>query len=769
LYTAAACRLAAAPSGITLNGQGRAGSEQLYMSYPFRKLSSSTGMQSGAPAPSNPMDDELVGFELAERYRIVELIGTGGWGNVYRGQHLTLGTDVAIKVIHRHLSRNEASLRRLEQEAKLLSRLESQYIVRIIDYGLEPFPYIVMEYFDGLSLSSWIKEKGPLDYGLATELFMQMCDGMSNARELGLVHRDLKPGNVLLKIEEGRLRSKILDFGLAKLVDESGGAEKLTTTGEILGSPPYMSPEQWTGRTDHRSDIYSFGCIMYEVLSGKPAFSAEYGMDYLNKHVSIYPERMRDVSTAIKFPLILENVVRKCLQKNPNNRYQTSAALKADLEQIKAGRKVKIRLPEERKLFCRRNIAIASAAVLLAGAGACFFREPLLVPLADGISAKADRDKNAGKAEQAIAGYRQTILIGKVLAARDKRKLHAMRMLAVLLKERKEWQESGNLEKEVQELVGSKVWPQWRLVMQHLVVERDQRSDYASAEGYARQLMTEAASHYGEQSVAYAAALDVLGSIQRLRGNLEPALQNELQASKICEELLEPDDSLVSQMLNNLGQVFSQLKRYDDAEKIYRQAISINSKSGNLKEVSTNYNNLASVYLYRHKFDEALVFFGKSLELCQNQNGKNGVSILNNMAQVYVLKKDFPKAIEYFKKCLDLRAEERSANLPEAEFQWTNLGKVYFTLQDYAKAEECFERALKIRDKDNYSGRTVINLRNLMTVKRKLGKEAEAAELQARLSKVLGVPLRSIEGATGAAGAASKGNPAGHKDLVPES
>ena len=200
---------------------------------------------------------------------------------------------------------------------------------------------MVMEYFDGISLGNWLKEKGPLKWDLAVELFMQICDGLSNARELGLVHRDLKPGNVLLKLEDNRLRSKVLDFGIARLIDEGSLREKLTATGEILGSPPYMAPEQWAGRSDHRSDLYSLGCIMYEVLSGKPAFSAQYGIDYLNKHLSGYPPRLKEVDRDLDFPDILEDVVRKCIQKSPGNRYQTSEALKADLKKVRDGRTLK--------------------------------------------------------------------------------------------------------------------------------------------------------------------------------------------------------------------------------------------------------------------------------------------------------------------------------------------------------------------------------------------------------------------------------------------
>lgn len=296
----------------------------------------------------DPTADQLIGYEIDGRYRIIKLLGSGGWGNVYKGRHLTLGVDIAIKVMHKHLAKDEIGLKRLSQEAVLLNRLNSPYIVGLMDHGITPAPYIVMEYFDGTTLSTWLEDNGPLAYEHAIELFMQICDGLINAHELGLVHRDLKPSNIMLKLDGEKLSSKILDFGIAKLTSLDSGQPRLTSTGEILGSPPYMSPEQWSGILDHRSDLYSFGCIMYEALSGKPAFTAQGGMvGYLNKHVSSAAPAISEVAPEAKFPKSLEDLIRKCMQKNPENRYGSSIALRADLALVRAGKEIKIRLKDE--------------------------------------------------------------------------------------------------------------------------------------------------------------------------------------------------------------------------------------------------------------------------------------------------------------------------------------------------------------------------------------------------------------------------------------
>ena len=687
----------------------------------------------------NPMADQLIGFELSDRFQILRLIGSGGWGNVYLGKHLSLGIDVAIKVIHKHLSQNEASLKRLEQEAKLLSRLQSPYIVRIIDYGLEPFPYIVMEYFDGTPLSDWLKDNGPMEYAYAIELFGQMCDGLSTAGDLGLVHRDLKPGNVLVKIEDRKLHSKILDFGIAKLIDEGGGGEKLTTTGEILGSPPYMSPEQWAGRTDHRSDLYSLGCIMYEVLTGQQAFTAQYGMDYLNKHVSVYPQRMQEIRKDARFPAVFDDIVRKCLQKAPDNRYPTSAALKADLEHLKAGRKLKIRLPEEKKLFSKRNILIAATLLLLTCLGTWFMRETIIGAWCQNINARADKDKAAGKTAEAVAGYRQTIMLSRLLPRQAKQKLHAMKMLAATLKERKEWQESAALDNEINELVGSKAWPAFQKLRQRIAYERERLANFGEAELLSRQLISEAASHSGTHSLAYSEALDALGATLRQAGKLQEALNYQMQALNISRDLMEPDDPDLAEKLNNLGQVYGSLKRFDDSEKMYRQAMSINEKAGRMKDVSTNYNNIATNYVYQKEYNKAIDAFDKSLELCRKYNGANGVNVLSNKARLYFLTKEYDKAIKYFNEALDLREKEGTANVPEAEMQWTDLGRAYIALKDLKNAERCFEKSLELRKNGVQGARSVTVIRNLSNIKDKLGKEDEAKELRSRLAKILGL------------------------------
>lgn len=328
------------------------------------------------------MRDPFLGMVFADRYEITELIGTGGFGSVYKAKHLSLKLDVAIKVLHRQYMLDEVNLKRFEQEAQLLSRMENAHVVKVIDFGLEPAPFIVMEFFAGTPLSSWLRSNGAMPASMAINLFLQIGDALSCAESVHIVHRDLKPANVLLKFHGEELECKILDFGVAKFVDVAASEEKLTATGAVVGSPAYMAPEQWKGEGDNRADIYSLGCIMYEVLGGKPAFIAQFGMEYLNKHVTETPQSLTKQNQELKVPEELERIVFRCLQKAPENRYQSINQCLNDLKRLKGGLKVAVSLPEQERVQ-RKNYAKVGALLVgfLGVIALIIYKDALLVAL----------------------------------------------------------------------------------------------------------------------------------------------------------------------------------------------------------------------------------------------------------------------------------------------------------------------------------------------------------------------------------------------------
>jgi len=274
-------------------------------------------------------------------YRIVAAIGAGGMGEVYRAHDTRLGRDVAVKVLSRNLTHDPDSLRRFEQEARAAGMLNHPNILAIYDLGTEGDQrYIVSELLEGESLRARLREHGALSARKAIDYAGQLARGLAAAHERGIVHRDLKPENVFLT-RDGLV--KILDFGLVKLMSPRlpGGnasadehAPTLPTTptepGRLLGTVGYMAPEQVRGNPgDHRSDIFSFGAILYEMLSGQQAFRAESPIETLNAILKDDPPDFFELN--LRVPAALDRIARHCLEKNPDERFQSSRDLAFDL------------------------------------------------------------------------------------------------------------------------------------------------------------------------------------------------------------------------------------------------------------------------------------------------------------------------------------------------------------------------------------------------------------------------------------------------------
>lgn len=277
------------------------------------------------------------GAIIDERYEILSLLGLGGVGSVYKARHTLLNTMFAIKFLHPQLISKDETLKRFELEAKTVSLLKHPNIVGVHDYGVtrEKLPYIVMEYLEGRSLAQTLKEDGTLNYAHFFPVFEQVCGALSYAHSQGIIHRDLKPGNVVITTSrEDSPVVKIVDFGMAKLMPQEGlESQHLTQTGEVFGSPLYMSPEQCMGETlDARSDIYSVGCVMYEALTGKAPHRGVNVYDTIRKQIYQLPTEINSSRSDIKDLELLEAVVLKALAKEPSHRYQTMNELSEALK-----------------------------------------------------------------------------------------------------------------------------------------------------------------------------------------------------------------------------------------------------------------------------------------------------------------------------------------------------------------------------------------------------------------------------------------------------
>ncbi len=286
--------------------------------------------------------DPYLGRTVAERYEIVGIIGEGGMGRVYLGNHSRLGKQVALKILHADLARDKAAVGRFVREARAASSVGNPHIVDVSDFGELPdgSTYFVMEFLDGGTLADLLDEKDVLDPGLVIDIGCQLCDGLAAAHAQDIIHRDLKPENVVLVERNDNPRfCKILDFGIAKVsAGTIDGQTKLTLAGTVFGTPHYMSPEQAAGSSvDHRADIYSLGVMLYEMAAGDLPFDADNFMGLLTQHMYKVPPPIRGRSLGEGCPPGLEAVILKCLAKRPEARYGSMEELAGDLKREAQG------------------------------------------------------------------------------------------------------------------------------------------------------------------------------------------------------------------------------------------------------------------------------------------------------------------------------------------------------------------------------------------------------------------------------------------------
>ncbi|MDZ4833704.1 MAG: serine/threonine-protein kinase [Candidatus Melainabacteria bacterium] len=272
-------------------------------------------------------DDPLLGMVVEGRYKIQSVIGQGSAGTVYKAVQELIGREVAIKVLHDYLVSDDEFIKRFRQEAKASSRLSHPNIITIYDFGLIPEgqrPYIAMDLLIGTPLSDLLSSVERLSLDEAIPVFSQVCSALGEAHRQGVVHRDVKPENIVLVERSGqKLFPIVVDFGIARLMEESDAA-KITRTGTVCGSPTYMSPEQCTSsKVDHRSDIYSLGVVIYECLTGEVPFHSDELVRVMAMHLSDPPTPLNQVKPGLVFPEMLEEVVYKSLAKNPDQRFQS--------------------------------------------------------------------------------------------------------------------------------------------------------------------------------------------------------------------------------------------------------------------------------------------------------------------------------------------------------------------------------------------------------------------------------------------------------------
>lgn len=328
------------------------------------KRKTSTGNSSSADCDQTVFQrgDIIGGFAVKDE------IGFGGMGIVYLVEHPGLHRQFALKVLAPELV-NEQSWLRFQGEAKTMASLNHRTFVKVFDLGIHAraVPFYSMDYLQGRTLETILVEDGPLPLKETLDVFIEVLDGLAYAHRNGIIHRDIKPGNIMLCTTDGVQQVKILDFGISKFIGaDASKIQSLTAAGDIFGSPYYMSPEQCSGETvDSRSDIYSLGCSLFEVLSGFVPFEGKNSVETVTMHQEDEPPKLSQVVPEIDLPPSIDLVISKCLAKKPQNRYQSAKELSIDLLRLKEGKNLLAysdsSLASESEVLSSKKMVIVSA------------------------------------------------------------------------------------------------------------------------------------------------------------------------------------------------------------------------------------------------------------------------------------------------------------------------------------------------------------------------------------------------------------------------
>ena len=312
---------------------------------------------------------------LGTRYQLGEMIGTGGMADVYIGQDLRLSRKVAIKILRSDLAKDPSFIARFRKEALAAAGLNHPGIVAVYDSGEEEGnSYIVMELVNGQTLRELIHSGDPISLDHSLEIISGVLAALAYSHANGIIHRDIKPGNIMLT-DDGDV--KVMDFGIARALDDIGAT--MTNTWNVIGTAQYLSPEQATGETaDRRSDIYSVGCLLYELLTGRPPFIGDTPVSIAYQHVSSVFQKPSEID-----PLIdsnLDTVLSVALAKDPNNRYQSAGEMLSDIQRVIQGKEVTTKIYQKKKPKKRVITAVAAVVLLLIGTFYGLAARPKAVP-----------------------------------------------------------------------------------------------------------------------------------------------------------------------------------------------------------------------------------------------------------------------------------------------------------------------------------------------------------------------------------------------------
>ncbi|UCE40663.1 MAG: protein kinase [Candidatus Aminicenantes bacterium] len=629
----------------------------------------------------SPTDELATGTTFAGRYQIIEELGKGGMGRVYKALDKEIDEKVALKLIRPEIASNEKMIRRFRKELKTARQISNKNVCRMYDIGIKKGTrYITMEYVSGEDLKSSMKRMGQFTVGKAVFTAKQICEGLAEAHKLGIVHRDLKPQNIMID-EFGNVR--IMDFGIARTLK----SEDITKPGEIIGTRVYMSPEQTEAKdVDQRSDIYSVGLILYEMLANRLPFEEDIPLSVATRHMDRILKGPREYNPQV--PEDLNRLILKCLEKDKDKRYQSTEELFADLDKIDSGISTAERVVPERLPSTSREITVKfdlqkllvpgviAVAVIIIGVliWQLFLKKGLSVPEGKPSLAVMYFKNNTGDAN--LDHWREMIADSFVADLNQSKYIDVMsseRLFQILgeLNQLKASTYSSNVLKQVafrgavnHILVGdyAKAGETIRIHVNLLDVRRDKTIASESEEGT------------GEESI--------FPMVDRLTKKIKERFD------LTDEELADDLDREVAQITTTSPEAFKYYVegRRKHIEGEYRQSIQLMERAVAIDpEFAMAYRSLSVSYSSMGLSPQRTEYIQKAMELSDRLSERELYQIQGDF--FYESEETYDQAVEAYTKLLNLYPDDTTAG--------HNLALIYYNVQELDRALEHLERSVE--------------------------------------------------------------------------
>jgi len=619
-----------------------------------------------------PVKELTRGTTFAQRYEFIEELGIGGMGRVYKVFDKKINEDVALKILKPEISEDAKTIERFGNELKFTRKIVHKNVCRMYDLNDEKgTQYITMEYVPGEDLKSTIIRVGQLSVGKAVSVAKQVCEGLSEAHHLGVVHRDLKPQNIMID-KAGNVR--IMDFGIARSLKTKG----ITAAGMMIGTPEYMSPEQAELKeTDQRSDVYSLGVILYEMVSGKLPFEGDSPLSVAMKHKNEMPQDPKEINVHVSSEL--SQVILRCMEKNKENRYQRAEELYSELDNIEKGLPIKERVAPRKKPLTSKEITVK------------FSLKKLLVPSIAVIAV----------ALIALIIWRLLPRTRVVPFPQDKPSLAVMYF---------------------ENNTGDESFDHWRKALSDLLIADLSQSKYLmilsgeklynileeldllDAKSYSSRVLKKISARGGVQYILVG-KLAMAGDTMRINALLQEASTGNLMTSEMVEgkgeeSLFSMVDDLTKKIKASFklseeeiaGDIDKEVEQItttsSDAYEYYREGIEYFTKGDYLKsiplmeiavafdpEFAMAYRTMANAYLVIGYRVEAKKRYQKAFELRDRVSDRERYYIEGVYYQQS--ERTFDKAIQTYEELLEIYPDDYIGN--------NNLGELYATLEDWDK------------------------------------------------------------------------------------